>query len=441
LNYKKTFLLTFIFCGLLGLFTLPIAKSDDAVLGNVITWDWLNVQLHQNPDKAFFQVQGGVSTFGFVNYGQIGGNETNRIYLAEGIFEFDVYSFSAKDIRDCLPNINYQAEETGRYAAISQWFGYIFQTEYYCDYKYSTIQFGTISPQTIRETANIVVGINPTWSDLDGTVINGVTIVSAVQVYNIQSLEVIGKSAGFCGDYQDLYTNKDPVSVGLTATAVDKDSASAVKVANVITTYNLGASTGLSQSGITLQQYLRYADGVGTPFTNPTTGSISIATNYVLQPEITYTNQQINRKYALILHDTFLGNAWIQGGITNDFKNRVTAVQFKNVYTQQTFRTTVQFISTVVLDLEEHEGISLPPDLDPGDWLYDPYLTGNTTIPIYPSGWEQFWDMFGDIFGWIIALVVGAVVIILFVKFGLPLIFNRKTHTKNKKDTTIIIKK
>lgn len=437
MNYKKTFLLTFIFCGLLGFFTLPIVKSDDAILGNVITWDWLNVKLHQNPDKAFFQVQGGVDTFGFTNFGQIGGNETHRIYLAEGIFEFDVYSFSALDIRDNLPDIDYQAEEKGRYASISQWFGYIFQTEYYCDYRYSTIQFGTVFPSTIRETANIEVGINPTWSDLDGTVINGVTIVSAVQEYNIQSLEVIDKTAGFCGDYQDSYTNEDPISVGLIATAIDKDSASAVDVANVITSYNLGASTGLSQSGITLQQYLRYADGIGTPFTNPTTGSISFATNYVLQPEITYTNQPINRKYALIIHDTFLGNAWIQGGIVSDFKNRVTAVHFKNVYTKQTFRTTVQFISTVVLDLEEHEGISIPPDLDPGDWIYDPYLTGDTEIPIYQSGWEAFLEAFG----WIIALVVGVALIILFVKFGLPLIFRRKTPTKNKRDTTIIIKK
>ena len=204
-------------------------------------------------------------------------------------------------------------------------------------------------------------------------------------------------------------------------------------VDNKINALDLNAYRGIQTSGITILQGMRGCDGIATPQTNPTTGAISFTSNYHLIPSITSSKERINWKYGVLDYNSIFNTVAVVGTITPYQHDRIISIQYKLPYVLQTFRTTVQFLSIVELDLEEHDGISVPPDMELEDVIWDPDFYGGGTLGINKSGWELFWDAFGSLFSWVIWIVIIIIAIYVFIKIGVPLISAR--IQRGKKDT------
>ena len=416
-----------------------VGNSNDYFIipeGNTISYDWLTITMEEDDNDYLCHNIGGIDLIDYQSLGSSEAGVDNKlIFMSRIKFGYEINSYLVLSLRDVFPDLRTDMMSSfTTYATIK--LTTLTTTEmHYGKFRYNYVSLGT--PNYHDHSANILmtIGINPTFSALDGKLIGGVPIKTSEYLHEVKTVKVVSAHDGTCGDYSDYYTGKDEVSGGVITETFSKSlTLSQEAVINRIESMDLGWETGNTPeyvtSGITIQQSLLNAPAIGVAPTNPETGNLNYRYPLRMAPEITYTKQRIDVKTGGFNYNEFFGTFPPQFPPfpTASYSiDRIISGHVRCPFVHQEYEAIVYLLCSVELDAEIYESALQDPYFVKGDWLWDPIIDSwDPVITVPPTIWdelEDWWDKYGWIIITIIVLTAG---IYIFIQVGMPLILLKK---------------
>lgn len=425
---------------LLALSPLAIINDDSVTISDkTIRYDWLNVQLENDPSDLVEFSKGGLKLTEFENDGIFSRNDETRelVYKSRANFMFEINAYTDVDIFNVWPNINTHKQQLFLYLS-HHWF-YWFPWGESWQYYYvtaQTIDYGsTFLSHDYDFTLPISIDIAPDFANLDGTTINGINIRSADYLYQIKAVEVANVRDGTCGDYEDLYTDQSWDGVNVEMDQFVEDSITNEYALGRVAEYDLGVDP-LDTRDHTIQNSKIDTFPQGHTEIYPSSNQPVIFNEHIaLRPEITESIQEFEVRDAGLVSDGLFGWDDVERNPSTKEVDRVRSAHVYNQFIHKEYKVSVNFLATIQLDAQMYESFLADPYLKLGDWLWDNELGGTTDVVVVPhdSGIEMFWAVLGDMLfgsgGWIILVIIIIVVIVVIYiflkKFGMPLIKKR----------------
>lgn len=414
-----------------------VGNSDEytEIIGDqTIRYDWLTIEMAEDNNEYMKHNIGGLDLSGYENLGSSETGENTFEFTSKIEFGYEMNSYLSLDMDDVFPELDIdKMSEPVQYAHIREFPIYIPYPylDYYGKFRYSYVDLGEHVDHDYNLVIPVTIGINPTFSALDGETINGITIKTSEYLHEVKVMTVVLAREGTCGDYNDLYTPQEEVSEGVSTTTLSDDipTFSQQFVIDHIEALDLGWKTGMTPeyvtSGITIQQWLTDSFTQGEDRTNTGTGDLTYNYPIRLQPEITKTRQRIDVRKTFFSYNP-LGIIYTQA-ITRFSVNRIISAHVKCPFVHLEYETTVYLICNVELDAEMYESALDDPFFRKGDWLWDPIIESWVpeliVLPTPFDDLEDWWDKYGWIIITIIVLTAG---IYIFVQVGMPLLLRKR---------------
>ena len=426
----KSKAISLLFLGLfISMLVFPIVSVSAASSQNTVRWDWLTVNIFDDPNDNLHHVVGSFSLFGLESLGISEQNENGVIFESRATFGVEIISFLGLDLYDCYPDMNLDKVVIypfAAYVAVDGWYPspYILSGSGVVSAYINTIDLGTLNHQRTKTLVPITFGINPTFSNLGGSYINNILIENVVYAHEVKSATVSNQRYGFVGDYMDIYTEQTRSSGGLVTETIRDDSPSQQKISDGIKKLDLGWDYIRTVENLSIQQSIHYAPPSGHIYTNMGTGNLNINYDLTLQPAITKTIDEINLRTAGIVIAT---NPWesllhVITPVQEHVIERIKSIHVHKPMIKETFVLEVYFKASVELDVELYKSAMNDPNFCMGDWLWNGEPgSGSGTIPTKPAFFEEY--------GWILVLIL----------MGLGLIVGLYFYVKIK-GTKVIVK-
>ena len=397
--------------------------------GNTLRYDWLTITMGDDDNDYLRHNVGGID---LISSESLGSTETNIdntfIFSTRVTFGYEINSYLALSLRDVFPDL-----ETNKWSSYTTYATIKLTTltttsMHYGKFRYSYVYLGTPDYHDYDVNIPMTIGINPTFSALDGKTIGGVSIKTSEYLYEVKSVVVVSQRTGTCGDYNDNYTPQPKLSDGVDTLTLDKTlTLSQTKVINKIAELNLGWETGISSEyvteGITINAILSDAPSIGSCFTNLATGDLSYDYPLRLAPGITRTKQRIDVRTGGFHYISAYGTITQILPINSYSIYRDISAHATCPFVHQEYETVVYLISNVEVDAEIYESALNDPFFRKGDWLWDPIIDSYDPEILVPRTFLDDLSDWWDEYGWIIILVIiGTIGIYLFIQIGMPLL-------------------
>jgi len=414
----KSKAISLLFLGLfISMLVFPIVSVSAASSQNTVRWDWLTINIGDDPNDNLHHAVGSFSLFGLESLGISDQDENGVIFESRATFGVEIISFLGTDVYDCYPNLN--LDKVMKYPFL----GYIAVDGWYpipciltgsgtVSAYINTVDLGSLNHQRLQTLVPITFGINPTFSNLGGTYVNGILIENVVYAHEVKSARVSNQRYGLVGDYMDIYTEQTRSSGGLVTETISDDSPSQQKISDAITQLDLGWDYLRTVEDPNVQQSIHYAPPVGHTYTNMGTGNLDINYDLTLQPAITKTLDEINIRKAVIVIATNPVDSVLHviTPVVDQVVNRIKSVHVDNPMIKETFILEVYFKASVELDVELYESAMSDPNFCLGDWLwYGEPGSGDGTIYTKPSFLDEYW--------WIVILILAILGLIVGLYF------------------------
>jgi hypothetical protein len=417
-----------------------------------IRYDWLNIQINDPIDNVRYS-KGGIKLTKFENDGIFQSNEVENIVIfkSRATFFFEINAYTDVDIHDVWPEIDTNKQEYSRFLWFRHYviWPFVPTTNSY-GVTWRTIDFGppeTFNPNDFDLIQPISVDIAPDFADLDGQILNGIPIKSADFIYHVKSMEVVSVRDGTCGDYKDIYTDRDFKAANVDFDQFMEQAPTNHEALRRVESYGLGVVPGPIRDKVQIQQRKADTRIVTDIEINPISNAPLIFNEMiVLRPEITKSVEEFAVKDCAFEYAANTGTSTVFTGPLTHEKDRIRSVHIYNQFIHKEYKVEVVFLSTVQLDAEMYESFLGDPYLKMGDWLWDEEIGGVSDVvvvanqPITTQLIEGFMAQLGDLFGlggiltWIIVIIVAIVGIYIFIKIGIPLIRLRTSRKQKKVD-------
>lgn len=399
-----------------------------------IRYDWLTITMAEDNSDYLRHNIGGFDLIEYESLGSTDTGENTFTFMSRIKFGYEINSYLSLMLRDAYPDlVTDRMSPFIEYAHITHFplcipLPYI---DYYGKFRYSYVYYGTPDYHNDFYNIPVTIGINPTFSALDGEIINGMVIQTSEYLYEVKSMEVVLAENGLCGDNKDLYTTQGEISKGVDTTTMSDDipTFSQQCVMDHIEELDLGWKTGMSTeyvtSGITIQEWSVDTFTTGDGSTNTGTGDLTYGYPIRLAPELTYTKQRIDVRRTFFSYCP-LGIIFTQA-ISEFSRERVISAHVVSPFVHLEYETTVYLICNVELDAEIYESALDDPFFRRGDWLWDPIIESfDPVIIVRPTPLDDLFDWWKQ-YGWIIILFVVIIIILyLFIQIGVPLLMKRQ---------------
>lgn len=405
----------------------PISVRGQNEEEHLITWDWLTATVYENPDDDLRHSIGGYDLKSFDNLGIHSISNSGVVFKSKAMFGFELNSFLTLNLKKCYPNININAIKKFSYLGVVYTWGLIRQYLKIYSITARSVDLGdTFNDQCYTDPLQLTVDIVPTFKDFSGQTLNGVLIDSIEHLYEIKTVKMDTVERGLVGEYNDYYTDQDTQSGSVDVIKLESEDTGNAQAREGINNLNLGWKTDHIldvRDGLTIQSHEYLSDPEGTVYHNSGTGAFKFDVMFGLRPEITYSEQTIHVRRAVLIVDTLWKTYQLHGAVENYDDTRMRSIHITSPFVHQEYEVTVYFLATVKLNAEEYESALNDPYFIRGDWLWNEEIGGTTDVTIVEA------DIIGQIlaqFMWLIILVIVVIIIILvvyiFMKIGTPLL-------------------
>lgn len=420
----------------------PISVKGEAddyfeIVGDqTIGYDWLTFSMAEDNDDYLRHNIGGVDLIDYESLDSEEAGENTLEFMSKITFGYEMNSYLALALKDVFYDLKTNAMSNPvTYAHIREFpiaFVPYISNDYYGKFTYSYVD--NIDVYDLHNDFHdipVTIGINPTFSALDGKVVNGITIKTSEFFYEVKVMDVVLAKEGTCGDYTDLYTTQEDVSKGVDTTTLSDDipTFSQQFVIDHIEELDLGWKTGMGSNyftdGITITELLWDSFSEGESRSNPATGDLTYIYPIRLQPELSYGEQRIDVRYTFFSYDP---NGILYTQPIQEFSvDRVISTHVKCPFVHLEYETTVYLICNVELDAEIYESALDDPFFRKGDWLWNPIINSyDPTLIVLPTPLDDL-QAWWDEWGWLVILVLISVAgIYLFIQIGMPLILKKQ---------------
>ena len=414
---------------------IPVVGNSDGYIeiigGQTIRYDWLTFEMAEDNNEYMKHNMGGLDLFGYESLGSTEAGENTLCFTSKVEFGYEMNSYLSLDMDNVFPELDTD-KMSGfvQYAHIREFPLYIiFTKDYYGKFRYSYVDLGEHVDHDYDLTLPVTIGINPTFSALDGETINGITVKTSEYLHEVKSMKVVLAREGTCGDYNDIYTSQEE-SGGVETTTLSDDmpTFSQQTVIDHLKELDLGYKTGMTSEYLfpkTIQEWVVDTFAVGEDETNHGTGDLTYNYPIRLQPEITSTRQRIDVRKTFFSYNP-LGIVYTEP-IVKFSVDRIISAHIKCPFVHTEYETTVYLVCNVELDAEMYESALDDPFFRKGDWIWDPIIESwDPVVVVMPTPFddlEGWWNEYGWIIITVIVLVAG---IYLFIQIGLPLILKKQ---------------
>ena len=426
-----------------GFVVLPLSTTNPSTTGSendyteiigdqIIRYDWLTIEMAEDNAEHMKHNIGGMDLIDFDNLESTVIGDNTFKFMVKIDFGYEINSYLSLDMDNVFPELDTNKMSSYiPYAEISV----VDIAESYTawgKFRYNYVDLGEHVDNDYDLNIPMIIGINPTFSALDGTTVNDITIKTSGYLHEVKSMNVVEAREGKCGDYNDLYTSQEEESGEVSTFTFDDDlSLSQTAVINKIESLGLGWKTGMTSEylteGITIQEWQTDSFTTGEDRTNIGTGNLIYNYPIELQPEITYTRQRIDVRTGGFTFYPF-SNVIAFVDATEDYDiNRIISAHVNCPFVHLEYKTTVYLICNVELDAEMYESALDDPFFRKGDWIWDPIIESwDPVVVVLPTIFDDlddWWDKWGWLVITIIVLTVGTY---LFIQIGLPLILKKQ---------------
>lgn len=399
---------------------------------------------------------GGYKLKSFQNEGLVQTEDDGTVvYRSSAKFGFAVQWCTMVDNRKAFPNANFDKITTKPYVRVNKYlsnniydnskYGLNGLQEIYGTIEYRECVLGDFMAHDYNGITPITVSIHEDFSDWS-VMIND-KLFSNPSVYaEVKKVSITDIRGNNVADYNDLYTDNTVNEGGITVREGNPNApnlgagAGLNDVTAEINKMNIGWHEGTYSEGITVTsgaggQSQVYGGSVGQYWDNPARGlssnSMTFNMRVQVKPEVTYTQQSINVRYAELGWDyedvpVFSpSKVEVMEGPYDQWTQRIASVHVKNQMVTVEYEADVNFLAEAKL-VGAAGGVNLEdPFLEYGDWVWDESTTGTTGMEIthYQPG-QDFLNSLG--IGFMTSLGVIAVIAIiiiigyLFLTRGLP---------------------
>ena len=187
--------------------------DEVTITDKTIRYDWLDVNLFNDPDDNVEFSKGGLKLTEFENEGIFSKDDLEHeiVYKSRATFKFEINAYTDCEIWDIYPGVDTDATMSFTYLT-HHWFAWWPFGESWVIYNVhgQHVDLGNVyNPNSYDFDLPITIGIIPDFADLDGEMINGINIGSADYIYQIKVVSVDDVRDGQVGEYHDFYTDVD----------------------------------------------------------------------------------------------------------------------------------------------------------------------------------------------------------------------------------------
>ena len=432
-QYKISILFFFIFflfsVQVIG-FSINFVRAEDEEEKYLITWDWLTTSVYDNPNDKLMHSIGGEDLKSFENLGIYSQDETGVIFKSRATFGFELNSYLALNVEDCYPDVKFDAIKTFSYLGVAYTWGIIPQYAKIYSITARSVDLGdTFNSQHYTDPLRLTVDIVPTFKNFGGEYLNGVQINSVDHIYEIKVVKMDKVEHGLVGEYEDIYTEQTTQSGEVNVVKLEEDDPGNAQARQGVNNLDLGWETNDItdvRNDITIQNDNYLSDPVGTTYHNSGTGAFDFNVMFSMRPEITYSEQTIHVRRAVLIVDTLWNTYQLHGSVENYDDTRMRSIHVTSPFVHQEYEVTVYFLATVNLDAEVYESALGDPYFVKGDWLWNEEIGGTTDVTIVES--DPLGQILDMIMAWLIPIIVIIVIILVIylgMKIGMPLLMFR----------------
>lgn len=405
----------------------------DIVGDQTIRYDWLTITMAEDDNDYLRHNIGGIDLISYQNLDSEESGENTLTFMSRIVFGYEINSYLALSLRDVFPDLKTNKKSSEITYATMKITTLTLTKMHYGKFAYDYVYYSAPNYHDYYHNIPITIGINPTFSALDGEIINRIPIETSEYLYEVKAMDVVLTREGFCGDYNDLYTTQPKLSGGVdTLTLTDELSYSQQVVVDKIESLDLGWETGDMTSdyvtkGITIQQWLVDSFTKGDQRTNTGTGDLIYNYPIRLAPEITRTQQRIDVRRGGFDYNAFFNFFPTIYSIETFSIYRDISVHVRCPFVHIEYETAVYLICNVKLDAEIYESALNDPFFRKGDWLWDPIINSyDPVVVVLPTVFDDIEDWWEE-YGWIVILIVISIAgIYLFIQIGMPLILKKQ---------------
>ncbi len=404
----------------------------DIVGDQTIRYDWLTITMAEDNNDYLRHNIGGIDLISYESLGSKESDENTLEFMSRIVFGYEINSYLALSLRDVFIGLETNKKSSMITYATMKITTLTKTAMHYGKFAYDYVYYGSLNYRDYSHNIPMTIGINPTFSGLDGKIINGIPIKTSQFLYEVKVMDVVLAEEGFCGDYNDLYTTQPKLSGGVdTLTLTDELSYSQQVVVDKIESLNLGWETGMTSDyvteGIIIQQWLVDSFTEREQRTNVgTEADLTYSYPIRLAPEITHTEQRIDVRRGGFDYNAVFNFFPTIYAIDTFSIYRDISVHVRCPFVHIEYEATVYLICNVKLDAETYESALDDPFFRKGDWLWDPIITSyDPVIVVRPTPFDDMEDWW-DKWGWLVILVVISIAgIYLFIQIGMPLILKK----------------
>jgi len=408
--------------------------------GNILRYDWLTITLGDDNNDYLRHNVGGIDLISSENIDAEKTDIDNTfVFSTRVVFGYEINSYLALSVRDVFPDLVTNKKSSYKTYATIKLTTWTTTSMHYGKFRYSYVDLGTPNYHDYNVNIPMTIGINPTFSALDGKLINGLPIKTSEYYYEVKAVEVVSQRTGTCGDYNDNYTTQPKLSGGVDTLTLDKTlSLSQKTVVDKIASLNLGWETSMTgehvTEGITINAMLSDAPSIGSGVTNTETGDLQYNYPLRLAPGITRTKQRIDVREGGFHYNSAYGTISQVLPINSYSIYRDISAHVACPFVHQEYEVVVYLLANVEVDAEIYESALKDPFFIRGDWLWDPeiesfdptFVVEKTLLELLSDWWDEY--------GWLVILIIIIIIgLFIFIKIGLPLILLKSKADSVKK--------